>query len=108
MQRLAAICGQRANDLRSVRRALCGLPVATDATLGDALGAYRTFFDAWCDELVVEASALDELSRKFTDTANHYQAQDAHWSHRFQPMVPAPGLGTGNPARPGAAVPLVR
>lgn len=111
MRDLAAYCEQRAMDLRSVNSDLLGLPAAAEADFGDALGAYKSFLEAWTDELRIEGDALVELTVKFTDTAADYQNQDVRWSHGFPSVDPLrsrpaqPGITTrGGPSQPGVTV----
>lgn len=88
---LADFAHDRAEDVRGVVKSLQGLPQANDNSLGDtgALDAYHSFFGAWTDELNIVAGGLDELSQKFTDSAEHYRSIEVHWSHNFQSIQPA-------------------
>lgn len=83
---LAGFSADRAADVRSAVANLNKLPAPSDDILGDAgaTGADRDFFAAWVDELSIVAGGLDEIGKKFQDTADNYHATDVHWSHNFQ------------------------
>jgi hypothetical protein len=87
---LAGFANDHAEDVRRVVSSLQGLPGANEDSLGDSgvLNAYTSFFETWTDELNIIASSLEEISRKFTDTADHYHANDVRWSHNFQSIDP--------------------
>lgn len=109
IQRLADFAVQRANDLRAISKSLTALGESDDNVFGDtgALDAYRTFLGAWTDELSINAGALDELNRKFSDAAVHYQQTDVHWSHNFQSVAPTVQPGGTQPGVTTAGQPGV-
>jgi hypothetical protein len=87
---LAGFAHDRAQDVRTVTDGLNKRSTGAVNVLGDAgaLEAYNRFFGAWTDELGITAAGLDEISEKFTVTADHYKDTDVHWSHTFQPVEP--------------------
>ncbi|MGH3706675.1 MAG: WXG100 family type VII secretion target [Pseudonocardiaceae bacterium] len=86
---LAGFARDRAEDVRDIVQNLQRLPQANDDSLGDeALDAYHSFFGAWMDELNIIANSLDEIRQKFQDTADHYRANEVHWSHNFPSIEP--------------------
>jgi hypothetical protein len=83
---LAGFSRERATDVRTAVSNLNKLPAPADDIFGDtgATGAGHDFLIAWVDELNIVAGGLDEIGKKFDDTAGDYHATEVRWSHNFQ------------------------
>ena len=93
---LADFSAQRAKDVRDVRDKLdaesshlINEDLIDDQDLRDTC---KYFFTAWTSglslartsELTAIADSLDEIGKKFTDSANNYRKNEVTWDHNFQ------------------------